>query len=99
MDNRENREILDKCKELGIETDINKRWEGGISHHPKAEEIFEMLSISDWVFGDDYFCWKSGGDGDNGEALMFSLSIYLEYLDRIKESLAKTKELDKSCTI
>ena len=36
----------------------------------------------DWFYGDDYFCWKKGGDGDNGETLMFELDIYFEEQDK-----------------
>jgi len=36
---------------------------------------------SDRMFGDDYFGWKHGGDGDNGESLMFSLIVLLELND------------------
>lgn len=67
-----------------IETDINKRWEQGIPHHPKSKELFKAISNIDFKFCDDYFCWKSGGDGDNGEILMYELYIYFEHLDRIK---------------
>lgn len=68
-------------KEFTVETDINKRWENGIEHHPKSLELFEALSVIDYKFGDDSFCWKSGGDGDNGETLMYELDIYFEQLD------------------
>ncbi len=27
---------------------------------------------------DDHFCWKTGGDGDNGEILMYQLDAYFE---------------------
>jgi len=32
---------------------------------------------------DDHFCWKSGGDGDNGEQLMYQLDVLFERQDRI----------------
>jgi hypothetical protein len=35
----------------------------------------------DFIFLDDYFCFKSGGDGDNGEQLMYLLDIYFDELD------------------
>lgn len=56
----------------------NDRWERGIEHHVVAEAIFDLIRRSDWEHGGDYFCWKRGGDGDNGETLMFSLSALLE---------------------
>lgn len=64
-----------------IETDFGKRWEQGIEHHPKSEKLFEVLSAIDWVLGDDFFCWKSGGDGDNGEALMYEMDLMFELED------------------
>lgn len=64
-----------------IETNINKRWEEDIPHHPRSEELFESIAALDWEYGGDYFCWKSGGDGDNGEHLMYILDIYFEMKD------------------
>jgi len=61
-----------------VETNINKRWEEGIDHHPKSVEIFKSIAANDWKYGDDFFCFKSGGDGDNGEHLMYLLDIYFE---------------------
>jgi len=77
-----------ECEKYGIEADIGKRWEQGIPHHPKAEEMFGMIKDSDWAFGGDYFCWKEGGDGDNGETLKFALSVLLE----LEDARAKEKE-------
>jgi len=70
------------CKENGIIADVEKRWEDGVPHHPEAETIFDLIQVSDYVFGGDYFCWKVGGDGDNGETLMFALSVLLEMRDK-----------------
>ena len=70
-----------ECEEFGIVHSINERWEKGIEHHPKAEYILKLLRDSDWLFGNDYFCWKKGGDGDNGETLLYSLSVLLELKD------------------
>lgn len=65
-----------------VETDINKRWEQGMNHHPESERIMKILMEADEKYGDDYFCWKRGGDGDNGETLMFTLDVYFEKRDR-----------------
>ena len=35
----------------------------------------------DYKYNDDFFCWKIGGDGDNGELLMYELDIYFEELN------------------
>ena len=61
-----------------IEYDINARWEKGIPHHPKSEKLFKRLEEIDFKYGEDYFCWKSGGDGDNGEHLLYVLDILFE---------------------
>lgn len=62
----------------GVITDITERWKRGIPHHPKSVEIFKAIEENDWKYGGDYFCWKSGGDGDNGEHLMYLLDIHFE---------------------
>jgi len=81
--------LVSECENLGIVHDCNERWERGIPHHPDAERIFELLKESDWNFGEDYFCWKSGGDGDSGETLMFALSVQLELYDARKAAPAR----------
>ena len=67
----------------GVEYDINKRWETGIPHHPESKRLFKRLQAIDWQHCNDYFCWKWGGDGDNGETLMYELDILFE--ERVKE--------------
>lgn len=57
-------------------TEVTRRWEQGVPHDPRSEEIYEALAEIDWTEGGDYFGWKSGGDGDNGEHLMYLLDIY-----------------------
>lgn len=66
---------------MKVERDITIRWENGIAHHPKSVELFYALAKIDFSLGGDYFCWKSGGDGDNGEHLMYELDIYFECLE------------------
>ena len=68
-----------------VEKDINKRWEEGTEHHSKSEELMEALMEIDLKYCDDHFCWKKGGDGDNGEALMYEMDIYFECLDAGEE--------------
>ena len=69
---------------MTIELDINKRWEQGIPHHPKSIELFKAIAQIDFKLCADCFCWKSGGDGDNGETLMYQLDIYFEIKDEYK---------------
>ncbi|MDJ0986785.1 MAG: hypothetical protein QNJ26_14680 [Desulfobacterales bacterium] len=68
----------------GVEYDIEKRWENGIDHHPKSEALMEKIMNVDFVWNDDYFCWKRGGDGDNGESLMYLLDIIFDEEDKSK---------------
>lgn len=64
-----------------IETNITKRWESGRPHHSISKEIVEAIADLDFKYGGDYFCFKIGGDGDNGEHLMYLLDIYFEQKD------------------
>lgn len=74
----------EKAKELGL-TNPGKRWEDGISHHPMSERLMEFLCEHDFNDSSDYFCWKKGGDGDNGEILMYEMDAFFEMLDKKKE--------------
>ena len=60
---------------------VNKRWEEGIDHHPKSEEIYNFISEYDFKFCGNSFYFRSGGDGDNGESLMYLLDEYFAYLE------------------
>ena len=44
-----------------------KRWEEGIPHHPMSIRIVSFIEEHDFKDYEDYFCWKTGWDGDNGE--------------------------------
>jgi len=68
----------DKAKELGL-TDLH-RWEDGIAHHPLSERLMAFLEQHDYEDYDDVFCWKTGGDGDNGESLMYEMDAFFEML-------------------
>ena len=50
-------------------------------HDPRSVEIFRALEWIDLEQFGDYFCWKSGGDGDNGEVLLDELDIYFKEKD------------------
>jgi len=56
--------------------DVISRWEKGIPHNPKSVLIYKELKSIDFNYGGDFFGFKSGGDGDNGEHLMYLLDIY-----------------------
>ena len=61
--------------------DPNYRWEKGISHDPRSEALFKSIADIDWKYCDDYFCWKSGGDGGSGETFMYLLDIHFYIQD------------------
>lgn len=69
---------------IGVEYDINKRWEQGYDHHPNSISLMEKLKNVDWHHCDDHFCWKTGGYGDNGETLMYELDIIFEEEETLK---------------
>lgn len=56
-----------------IEKDIGKRWELGIPHHPKSLEVSKIIRKAD-----EEGYWRFGGDGDNGEEILYYLDIYFE---------------------
>jgi hypothetical protein len=63
------------------EMSIN-RWADGVHHHPKSIELMSFLKEVDFhVYGDN-FRWQTGGDGDNGETLMYEMDAYFEAKDR-----------------
>lgn len=55
-----------------------------IDHHPKSKDLYREIALLDFNQGDDFFCFKSGGDGDNGEHLMNLLDIYFERKDKVE---------------
>ena len=77
-------------KVAGVDYDINRRWEKGTEHHPRAVELADKLGELDYLFQNDSLCLKFGGDGDNGEALLYILDIAFEEQDK-KEQKAKAK--------
>lgn len=74
-----------KAKELGL-TDLN-RWEDGMGHHPNSQRLMEFLERHDFKDYGDYFGWKVGGDGDNGESLMYEMDAFFEMLEKTSEKI------------
>lgn len=64
-----------------INTNITKRWEEGAPHHKLSEKLARELSEIDWMYCSDFFGFKFGGDGDNGEFLLYELDILLDLLN------------------
>lgn len=58
-------------------------------HDPRSQEIYNFIAELDFKCFDDFFCWKSGGDGDNGEYLLGELDSYFKYKDEQKALMNK----------
>jgi hypothetical protein len=54
------------------------------SHDDRSITIYKELEWLDRTYGGDYFQFKSGGDGDNGERLMYLLDLYFKNLPDYK---------------
>ena len=61
---------------MGIKGTVYKRWEQGIEHHPKSIKFKKLVRELD-----EYGCYKFGGDGDNGEDILYMLDIFFEIED------------------
>jgi hypothetical protein len=70
------KKLIDKEKELGC------RWSKCIEHHPESEKLMKFIMLNDFENYNDHFCWKIGGDGDNGETLMYQMDAYFEAKDK-----------------
>ena len=77
----------------GVDYDITKRWEDGVEHDPRSYKLYKRISDLDFHVGSDSFGFKSGGNGDNGEHLMYLLDILFEE-DDVKAK-AQAEHLDK----
>ena len=56
-----------------VEVDIGKRWESGMDHHPYSYQVRKLIRELDKEGN-----WKFGGDGDNGEEILYYLDIFFE---------------------
>lgn len=66
---------------MKTEIDVAKRWMEGMDHHPKSKEIYTTLEKLDFALGGDSMTLASGGDGDNGENIMYLLDVHFEAED------------------
>jgi hypothetical protein len=73
-----------KAQELGL-TSID-RWADDVDHHPMSMRLMKFLSEHDFKDNQDIFCWKMGGDGDNGELLMYEMDAFFELQDILHET-------------
>lgn len=72
------------AKELGLIS--LDRWDKGIKHHPMSERLAQFIELHDFNDYNDYFCWSIGGDGDNGETLMYEMDAFFEMLDGVNRN-------------
>lgn len=49
------------------------RWSEGVDHEPESIELVKRIAEMDFHHFEDYFCFKTGGDGDNGETLAYMI--------------------------
>ena len=66
--------MLKKKKEMTIE----ERWEQGKPHDSRSISLYKSIADIDYKQGGDTFGFKCGGDGDNGEHLMYLLDVHFE---------------------
>jgi hypothetical protein len=61
---------------------IGERWEQGIDHDPRTIALYQHIAKVDFEENSDSFRFKSGGDGDNGESLMYLMDDYFYEQDQ-----------------
>lgn len=88
------KEDYDLAQKLGFTR--NDRWEKGIDHHPMSVRLMRFLEKHDFEDYDDHFCWKIGGDGDNGESLMYEMDAFFEMLDAKQKTASQVSVGDLS---
>lgn len=72
---------------------LEERWEQGIDHDPRSIDLYKHIEKLDFEECGDSFCFKSGGDGDNGEHLMYLMDDYFYEQDQKKAKAAKPDEV------
>ena len=58
---------------------IEDRWSKGIDHEKGTVELVKLLSEIDQHHFGNYFDWRTGGDGDNGETLAYQLDELVKH--------------------
>jgi hypothetical protein len=80
-----------KAKKLGLTS--KDRWGEGIDHHPMSVRLMEFLEKHDLKDYNDYFGWQCGGDGDNGETLMYQMDAFFELMEKTEKESKTNKKL------
>jgi hypothetical protein len=52
---------------------LAERWEKGIAHKPEVDKLVRLISKMDWAMNSGALDIQCGGDGDNGESIMYIL--------------------------
>lgn len=73
-----------KRPEVQVTVSPADRWEQGTPHDARSEEVYGFISEYDWKHNGDSLGLSAGGDGDNGESLMYLLDEYFAAKDRQK---------------
>ena len=60
------------------------RWKDGIDHHPMSERLVRFMAAHDFNDYNDSMSICVGGDGDNGEQMMYLMDTFFEMLDMNK---------------
>ncbi len=84
MENKEKLSFTEdykKADQLGL-TELN-RWEDGNYHHPISNRLDRLNADHDFNDYNDSMCIKVGGDGDNGEQLMYLMDAFFEMMDKV----------------
>lgn len=59
-----------------------ERWAQGVPHDERSRELYDFIAAYDWAHCEDFFSFSSGGDGDNGEQLMYLMDEYFAMKDQ-----------------
>lgn len=60
---------------------VSQRSKDGDEHDPRSIKMYEFISQLDFNECNDSFGFQSGGDGDNGEHLMYLMDVYYANID------------------
>ena len=74
--------LEDYKRAKGLKLTDMDRWGKGIDHHPMSLRLVSFLSEHDFYDYGGCFDWKMGGDGDNGETLMYQMDAFFEALEK-----------------
>ena len=63
-------------------------------HDPRSVKLYEFVSQLDFNEANEAFGFVSGGDGDNGEHLMYLLDCYFESKDNGQDVARDDDDMD-----